>query len=156
MGFWIFMLLMDLIIPLTMIGFGRYLMKNNPKEPNALFGYRTAMSLKNKDTWAFANTYCGKIWYVCGWILLPVTVIFLLLVIGKSIHVVGTAGGIICGVQLVPFIGSVFPTELALKTINTQARRPFVRRPDRIGNRFATALSRPVPSCACSLQSFPL
>ena len=75
MGFWIFMLLMDLIIPLTMIGFGRYLMKNNPKEPNALFGYRTAMSLKNKDTWAFANTYCGKIWYVCGWILLPVTVI---------------------------------------------------------------------------------
>ena len=117
MGFWIFMLLMDLIIPLTMIGFGRYLMKNNPKEPNALFGYRTAMSLKNKDTWAFANTYCGKIWNVCGWILLPVTVIFLLLVIGKSIHVVGTAGGIICGVQLVPFIGSVFPTELALKKI---------------------------------------
>ena len=50
MGFWIFMLLMDLIIPLTMIGFGRYLMKNNPKEPNALFVYLTAMSVKNKDT----------------------------------------------------------------------------------------------------------
>ena len=34
MGFWIFMLLMDLLIPLTMIGFGRYFMKNTPKELN--------------------------------------------------------------------------------------------------------------------------
>ena len=40
MGFWIFMLLMNLMIPLTMIGFGRSFMKNTPKEINAVFGYR--------------------------------------------------------------------------------------------------------------------
>ena len=50
MGFWIFMLIMDLLIPVTMIGFGSYFMKNAPKEINAVFGYRTSMSMKNKDT----------------------------------------------------------------------------------------------------------
>lgn len=76
MGFWIFMLLMNLMIPLTMIGFGRSFMKNTPKEINAVFGYRTSISMKNKDTWEFAHRYCGKLWYVCGLILLPITVIF--------------------------------------------------------------------------------
>ena len=96
MGFWMFMLLMDLLIPLTMIGFGRYFMKNTPKEINAVFGYRTSMSMKNKDTWEFAHKYCGRIWYVCGFILLPITVAALLLVIGKSKDYVGTIGGILC------------------------------------------------------------
>ncbi|MCI9148211.1 MAG: SdpI family protein [Hungatella sp.] len=117
MGFWIFMLLMDLIIPLTMIGFGRYFMKNTPKEINAVFGYRTSMSMKNKDTWKFAHKYCGKIWYVCGLIILPLTVLFLLPAIGKSADYVGTAGGIICAAQLIPLIGSIFPTEIALRKL---------------------------------------
>ena len=29
MGFWIFMLIMDLLLPFTMIGFGRYFMKKD-------------------------------------------------------------------------------------------------------------------------------
>lgn len=115
MGFWIFMLIMDLLLPFTMIGFGRYFIKKTPKEINAVFGYRTAMSMKSKETWEFAHKYCGKIWYVCGLILLPITVLFLLLIIGKSEDYVGMAGGIICGVQLIPLIGSIFPTEIALK-----------------------------------------
>ena len=117
MGFWIFMLLMDLLIPFTMIGFGRCFMKNTPKEINAVFGYRTSMSMKNKDTWEFAHKYCGKIWYVCGLIMLLITVIILLLVIGKSRDYVETVGGIICGVQLIPLIGSIFPIEIALKKV---------------------------------------
>ena len=90
-------------------------MKNAPKEINAVFGYRTPMSMKNKDTWEFAHEYCGKIWYVCGLILLPITVVCLLLIIGKSEDYVGMGGGIICGVQLIPLIVSIFPTEMALK-----------------------------------------
>ena len=55
MGFWIFMLIMDLLLPFTMIGFGRYFTKKAPKEINSVFGYRTSMSMKNKDTWEFAH-----------------------------------------------------------------------------------------------------
>ena len=115
MGFWIFMLIMDLFIPLTMIGFGRYFLKAAPKDINAVFGYRSAMSMKNKDTWTFAHKYCGKIWYVCGLVVLLVTVVFMLLVIGKGEDCVGTVGGLICGIQLIPLAGAIVPTEIALK-----------------------------------------
>jgi uncharacterized membrane protein len=107
MGFWIFMLIMDLLLPFTIIGFGRYFMKKAPKEINSVFGYRTSMSMKNKDTWEFAHKYCGKVWYVCGMVMLPITVI--------NEDCVGSIGGIICGVQLIPLIGSILLTEIALK-----------------------------------------
>lgn len=40
-GFWIFMLLMSLLIPAIMIGFGQMFLKAPPKDINAAFGYRT-------------------------------------------------------------------------------------------------------------------
>ena len=40
MGFWIFMLIMDLLLPFTMIGFGRYFMKKAPKEINSTCAVR--------------------------------------------------------------------------------------------------------------------
>lgn len=36
--------------PVTMVGFGRLFMAKAPKNINMLFGYRTAMSMKNRDT----------------------------------------------------------------------------------------------------------
>lgn len=115
MGFWFFMLIMDLLIPITMIGFGGQFMKNAPSKINPVFGYRTSMSMKNKDTWEFAHKFCGKIWYACGLVMLPITVIPMFFVIGESEDYIGVTGGIICGVQLVPLIGSFFPTEMALR-----------------------------------------
>ena len=115
MGFWIFMLVMILLIPITMIGFGKLFLKQAPGEINAVFGYRTTMSMKNKDTWEFAHNYCGKLWYRCGLFLLPLSVIPLLFVIGKNEDIVGTIGGIVCMVQLVALLAPIFPTEAALK-----------------------------------------
>ncbi|MBM7833290.1 SdpI family protein [Clostridium sardiniense] len=115
MGFWIFMMVSDLLIPLTMVGFGKLFMKNAPKEINGVYGYRTSMSMKNKDTWEFAHHYCGKLWLTIGGIMLVISAIAMLFVIGKDENVVGNFGGILCGIQLVFFIGSIFPTERALK-----------------------------------------
>jgi len=115
MGFWIFMVVMDLLIPLTMIGFGRYFLKSAPKEVNAIFGYRTTMSMKNRDTWEFAHRYCGKIWYYTGIIMLPLTVLSMLFVFGKNTDTIGWLGAVICFIQMIPLIGTIFPTEKALK-----------------------------------------
>ena len=115
MGFWIFMMVMDLLIPLTMIGFGKYFSERAPKEINEGFGYRTSMSMKNKDTWEFAHHYCGKLWLVIGYMILVISVMTMFFVIGKGKNVIGILGGILCGVQLVFLIGSIFPTERALK-----------------------------------------
>lgn len=115
MGFWIYMILMELIIPFTMIGFGKYFIKNPPKEINSVFGYRTPMSTKNKDTWIFAHKYCGKVWYRIGLILLVLTIIPMIFIIGKSVDEIGKVGGIIVGIQLVCIILSIIPTEVALR-----------------------------------------
>ncbi len=115
MGFWIFMLIMDLLIPFTMVAFGRYFLNTAPKEINALFGYRTTMSMKNKDTWIFAHKYCGKIWYISGLVMLPISFIIMLLFIGKTENTVGTVGGVLCFVQMIPLVGAIIPTEKALK-----------------------------------------
>ena len=46
MGFWIFMLITDLLIPTTMMVFGKLFMKKAPDSINPVFGYRTAMSIR--------------------------------------------------------------------------------------------------------------
>ncbi len=117
MGFWIYMLIIDLLLPFTMIGFGKYFSKTAPKNINTVFGYRTSMSMKNKDTWIFAHKYCGKIWFVSGLITLPISVATMILVVGGSENVVGTVGAALCGIQIIPMIVSVILTEKALNKI---------------------------------------
>ena len=48
MAFWVFMLIMGLLIPLTMFGFGKLFLTRAPKNINMVFGYRTVMSMKNR------------------------------------------------------------------------------------------------------------
>lgn len=115
MGLWIFTFVMDMLIPLTMIGFGKLFLKNAPKEINAVFGYRTSMSMKNKDTWEFAHKYCGRLWYRCGTVLLLVSAVAMLFTIGRSESVTGTVAAVVCALQIVFLIGSIYPTEKALK-----------------------------------------
>ena len=73
------------------------------------------MSMKNKDTWNFAHKYCGKILYLGGLIILPLSIIPLLFVIGKDTQTIWTAGGIISGFQLLPLLWPIILTEVALR-----------------------------------------
>ena len=115
MGFWFFMLMMCLLFPAIMIVMGKIFLKTAPKEINYIFGYRTNMSMKNRDTWEFAHKFCGKIWYYAGLAMLPISVIPLLFVIGKGEDIIGTVGGIICMIGVAVIIASIFPTEIALR-----------------------------------------
>ncbi|MCI5996073.1 MAG: SdpI family protein [Blautia sp.] len=124
MGFWIFMFVMDLMIPVSMIVFGRIFTKRAPGEINGVYGYRTSMSMKNKETWKFAHRYFGRLWYVWGWMLVPVSAIVMFFVIGKDQDAVGTVGGVLCFLQMIPMLGAIVLTEREL-------RKKF----DRNGNR---------------------
>ena len=115
MGFWIFMFIMVLLILLTMLFFGWLLCRKTPKEINYVYGYRTKRSMMNEETWRFANQYFGKVWYLCGLILAPLSVIAIALVFGKGPGTVGTVGGIITMLQMLPLIGAIVPTESELK-----------------------------------------
>ena len=115
MGFWLFMLAMDLLIPLIMLVLGRSFMKTTPGKINHLFGYRTTMSMKNRETWEFAHAHCGRIWFICGLVLLPISALVMLPTLGKGEDLIGTVGSTLSMLQLIPLIVSVVLTEKALK-----------------------------------------
>ena len=115
MGFWIYMLCVGLLLPAIMLVMGRYFMKTAPKEINYVFGYRTNMSMKNRDTWEFAHKYIGKLWFRLGWALIPITVIPMLFVLGKGEDAIGTVGVVVLVADLIVLISAIFPTEKALK-----------------------------------------
>ncbi len=114
MGFWIFMLTMDLLIPVTMIGFGAYFRKRAPGEINGVFGYRTARSMASRAAWDYAHRLCGRIWLWVGLALLPVTAAAFLPLLGGTEAEVGQWGAVICFAQMLLMIAAVIPVEVAL------------------------------------------
>lgn len=115
MGFWIFMLVMNLLMPVMMLLFGWIFIHRPPKTINGIYGYRTPMSTKNQETWDFAHQYFGRLWYRMGICLLPITAIVMLLVMGRDEDTVGFWGGGVCAVQCILLIACIFPTERVLR-----------------------------------------
>lgn len=68
MGIWFMMLSFNLLIPAIMLIAGRLFSKKAPKDINWIIGYRTTMSMKNEDTWAFAHQIAGAFWWKWGWV----------------------------------------------------------------------------------------
>ena len=68
-------LIVNLIIPAVML-FGGYMMRKcPPRNISRWVGFRTALSMKNEDTWAFAHACCGRVWWKTGWISLALPVL---------------------------------------------------------------------------------
>ena len=115
MWFWVFMLIMNLMIPVLMIAFGRAFSKKGPDSINGIYGYRTSRSMKNTETWKFAHKYFGKRWYKLGWWMLIPSILVMIPVIGKNDDIIGIVGGIAVTVQCIVMILPIFSTEKALK-----------------------------------------
>lgn len=114
MWFWWTILVCDLLIPIVMIIAGWMMWKHPPKRINRWYGYRTALSMKNEQTWKFAHTHAGKIWCVMGIVMLIPTILAFIPFYHSSTNVVGIVGLIVTTVQVIALIASVFPTEAAL------------------------------------------
>lgn len=56
----------DLSLPVMMTVLGYVFLKYPPKKINCFYGYRTARSMRNVETWAYAHRMCGKIWIKAG------------------------------------------------------------------------------------------
>ena len=123
--YFILMMLVTLIMPLMMVGFGLLFMKNPPKSINSLYGYRTRRSTKNQETWDFAHYYFGKLWYKYGLISIPVSLFPFCLVIGKSDDAITMTTLIIMGLQSILLVVTIILTERALKTHFDETGKPL-------------------------------
>lgn len=116
MGFWIYMLVSVLIIPLLVLYLGyRLVKKGAPKTMQVFFGYRTTRSMVSWDTWTFAHRTLGKIWRIVGLAMIPFSAALIALTIKSDIDVMNIVGMLIIGVQLIVLGVSVFLVENSLK-----------------------------------------
>lgn len=124
MWFWWFMFACGLIIPLIMVIAGILMWKRCPKTINYLYGYRTERSMKNRDTWKFAHDHCGRLWLKIGLLMLIPSALVYIPFYNSGEAAISVVGLIVCAVQLVVLIASIFPTEAALKkTFNDDGTR---------------------------------
>ena len=114
-GYYIYMLLTSLLIPVIMLVFGWIFRCQAPKKINVWYGYRTARSMKNEDTWVFAHQHIGRTWLIVGAVMLVISVIPMIAVYGKDVDTVSVVSLVLTVIQLIPLIVSLIPTEQALK-----------------------------------------
>lgn len=115
MGFWIFMAAVNMMTPLLMVIVGYWFVRRPPGTINHMYGYRTAMSGKNQQTWDFAQRYCGRLWWKAGWGMGILTVPVALFVRGRSENVVSLTLGAWEFLQCAVLVLTVPVVERALK-----------------------------------------
>ena len=115
MGFWCFLFVCNLLIPATMIIFGYMMWKHCQSDINYISGYRTKRSMKNSDTWKFANNYAGRLWWKLGWVLIIPTALVQLPFMKCGANKVGILSLVITSVQLVIMLFTIILVEKAIK-----------------------------------------
>ncbi|KYH30944.1 hypothetical protein CLTEP_24660 [Clostridium tepidiprofundi DSM 19306] len=117
----IFSYVICLATPLVML-VGGIICKNVKLKINHFVGYRTKTSMRNEDTWKFANHYLGKLWIIIGLLMTIFSSILLTYIYSKTGKISGMLClGFIISQSLVVLI-SVFSVEKKLKEkFNTSA-----------------------------------
>ena len=128
MIFWAFMFLITLLLPLTMLYFGRRFVRRPPPKINQSYGYRTGRSMKSQEAWLFAHRRFGWSWSVLGFLLLPVTAAPMLAVAGDGVPETGRAAAVLVVIQLAVMILSMVLTERTLKKRFDENGRPIPRK----------------------------
>lgn len=113
--FWLFTLVTALLIPACMLYFGWRFQKKPPKKINSSYGYRSTRSMRSQEAWDFAQVYSGRFWTRAGRPALAVSLVWMLLLLGRDIGTVGTSAAVLTGFQILPLLAVIPATERALK-----------------------------------------
>ena len=110
---WILSFLSAQVIPVTVLAAGYYYKNHVPKTMKS--GYRTARSMRSRETWAFAHRMLGRLWRPLGWVLLTVSFFGMFAVLMVNKDALEKATGVLCAVQAAAMLGTLIPVERALK-----------------------------------------
>ena len=122
MAFRVFMAFAVFLIPGIMIFFGRTMMDHPPKTINAAYGFRTAMSMMNQDTWEYAQAACAKRWRRWGRVLALITLVLLIVALRRPAF--ADVLGFYTAFETAFLLASVAATEMDLRrTFDEEGRR---------------------------------
>ena len=102
-----------LLTPGIMVISGRIMTDHPPKTINGAYGYRTAMSMMNQDTWDYAQAACAKRWRRWGRVLALITLIVLFFALRRPTF--ADVLGIYTAFETVYLLASVAATEMDLR-----------------------------------------
>lgn len=123
MGTTIFIFVFNLLIPVAILVLG-LIFRNVTTKINYIYGYRTVRSMKNQDTWDYANKYFGLISIRMGIVFSIIGLIISFLTFHKSDLVQGVTMIIWLTAQTIAIIATIPPVEKALKnTFDEQGNR---------------------------------
>lgn len=111
------MLISVAYIPLFLIVIGKIFEKYPSKEPNIAIGFRTKLSMMNKETWDCAQRLFPKVWISLGRTMLPLSLIILFLLYSEDKDYTGNLALILMLVQVVLMLGSILYVNLKLKAV---------------------------------------
>lgn len=114
MQMWFFMLFIAIVLPFIMFMSSFYFIAGGPKNINNIFGYRTGLSMINKDTWIFAHEYCGKLWLKVGIAFILASIVIMLCLIKTDQRVFVAVGFVIFIAEFVTLFFTINKTEKAL------------------------------------------
>lgn len=103
------------LIPVLCFIFGILLYKHEPKKINGCYGYRTCRSMKNEDTWKFANNLLGRLWLGGGAVLIVISAAAVLAVNASRPDMFSAVSGLAVIMDLVFMAASIIRVESALK-----------------------------------------
>lgn len=115
MAFFISMFFCNLLIPLAILLGGLWMYKTPPRAINHLVGYRTPRAKRSPAAWAFAHSYCGRLWIKLGIALLALSIPAQLPFAHAGEDSIGLLTLVLEAVQLAVLLGSIFIVEQALK-----------------------------------------
>lgn len=114
MDMWFLMLGCNLLLPIILLIAGFWSARGGAKRINHFLGYRTSTSMKNQETWEFAQVYSGKVMWKLGLISLVTAVVTMLCVLRASEDTICIVGLVLLYVMVVPLLLVIPLTEKAL------------------------------------------
>ena len=104
------------LLPLVMVLCGMSYVKRGPKRISRVQGYRSKMSMKNRETWDFAHKYLGDLWFKLGTPLMALTSVTSLIVFRQTDEKIMFWCCVILVIQVAIMLIPIHFTEKALKT----------------------------------------
>ncbi len=116
MGFWFYILITTLIVPVLMLLFGLYYGKNGaPKNIDGHSGFRSRRATKSWDAWVFTHKKAARLWKLMGVVMMPVTILLMLLTVKLSVEAINIFGSVLFLIQGITFAVSVIVVENQIK-----------------------------------------
>ena len=111
---WIISAVIAIGVPAAMLTIGKKIMAEMPKI-GTWYGYNSKLSLKNEETWKFANDTMAKLWINIGEAMTPAAAIAMIFSFGKDKSTIWSYFYLLILVELVALIYSKISVKNSLK-----------------------------------------